>query len=96
MMPPALSLFLGSFAMVFLLVMQQHAVHHKRYWHAFINAFAIGGFNLLAIRLGASAGMIEAAAFLCGGALGTVASMWACEIHASSAKAGEGKASTSR
>lgn len=75
-MPPAISLFLGSFAMVFLIVMQQHAVHHKRYFSAFINAFAIGGLNLLAIRLGATAGMVEASAFICGGALGTVISMW--------------------
>ena len=77
--PPAISLFLGSFTMVFLLVMQQYAVHHKHYLQAFINAFALGGLNLLAIRLGASAGMVEAAAFVCGGALGTVASMRLCE-----------------
>jgi hypothetical protein len=81
-LPPLISLFLGAFAMVFLLVMQQHAVHRKRYFQAFINAFAIGGLNLLAIRLGASAGLGEAAAFLCGGALGTVISMWACEWFA--------------
>lgn len=65
--------------MVYLLVMQQHAVHSKRYLPAFINAFALGGLNLLAIRLGASAGLFEGSAFLFGGALGTVTSMWTCE-----------------
>lgn len=75
--PPAISLLLGSFAMVFLLVMQQYAVHHNLYFKAFINALAIGGLNLLAIRLGAAAGIVEGIAFIVGGALGTLISMWA-------------------
>ena len=81
-MPPAISLFLGAFVMVFLLVMQQHTVHRKRYLPAFINALAIGGLNLVAIRMGATASIVEAAAFLCGGALGTVVSMRMCEMLA--------------
>lgn len=75
-MPPAICLLLGSFAMVFLLVMQQHAVHYYFYSKAFLNALAIGALNLLAIRLGAAAGIVEGAAFIVGGALGTVMSMW--------------------
>lgn len=51
-LPPSIILFLGSFALVFLLVLQQHAVHHERYLQAFINALAIGSLNLLAIRMG--------------------------------------------
>lgn len=73
---PVISLLLGSFAMVFLLVIQQYAVHHNLYFKAFVNALAIGGLNLLAIRLGAVAGVIEGAAFIIGGALGTCTSMW--------------------
>jgi hypothetical protein len=78
--PPAISLLLGSFAMVFLLVMQQYAVHHNLYFKAFINALAIGALNLIAIRLGAAAGMVEGVAFIVGGALGTAISMWTISI----------------
>lgn len=79
MLSSTTSLFVGAFAMVFLLVLQQHAVHKKRYWRAFFNALGIGSLNLLAIRLGTSAETIECAGFLLGGALGTVTSMWFCE-----------------
>ena len=79
-LPPAISLLLGSFAMVFLLVMQQYAVHHNLYFKAFVNALAIGGLNLLAIRLGAAAGIVEGIAFIVGGALGTLISMWTISI----------------
>lgn len=78
-LPSSISLFLGSFALVFLLVLQQHAVHHQKYLQAFINALAIGSLNLLAIRLGATASGLDVFAFLCGGASGTVTSMWARE-----------------
>lgn len=77
---PAISLLLGSFAMVFLLVMQQYAVHHNLYFKAFVNALAIGGLNLLAIRLGAVAGVVDGAAFIIGGALGTCTSMWTINV----------------
>jgi len=72
----SITLFIGSFSLVFMLVMQQHAIHQEKYTQAFVNALIIGGLNLVAIRFGAAATGTEAMAFLCGGGAGTVFSMW--------------------
>jgi len=72
----AFLLFLSSLTIVFAIAFQQHNVHYRRYRLAAINAMVIDAMHLLLLKLGTTAGMMEMAAFLFGGPLGTLAAMW--------------------
>lgn len=69
-------LFFGSFFLVFALGFQQSNVQHSRYQAAFVNGLFIGIMNLLVLRIGPSAAIMEMIAFLIGGALGSAAAIW--------------------
>ena len=60
-------LFFGSFFLVFALGFQQSNVQHRRYQAAFVNGLFIGVMNLLVLRIGPSAAIMEMIAFLIGG-----------------------------
>lgn len=73
----ALILFASTFVLVFALGLQSLNVNGKHYAAAFFTSFAIGGSNMVLLKLGPDANWVEIAAYLFGGPLGIVASMWA-------------------
>jgi hypothetical protein len=73
----ALALFTSTFVLVFALGFQSQNVTFGHYRSAFFTSFAIGISNLVLFKLAPDATMLEAAAFISGGPLGIVASMWA-------------------
>lgn len=72
----ALVLFLSTFVLVFALGLQSLNVNGRHYVWAFFTSFAIGGSNMVLLKLGPDANWLEVAAFLSGGPLGIVTSMW--------------------
>lgn len=69
-------LFLSSFALVFLMGVQQLNVHSRRYLLSGVTSLLIGLTNLAALKLVPEAALLPALAFLAGGPLGIVTSMW--------------------
>ncbi|NVM87600.1 hypothetical protein FHT32_001239 [Variovorax sp. SG517] len=72
----ALWLFVGTFGLVFALGLQSQLVNNGHFVAAFLNSGAIGVCNLVLFKLAPDATGIEIAAYLAGGPLGIVASMW--------------------
>lgn len=70
-------LFASTFALVFALGLQSLNVNRGHYKAAFVTSFAIGASNLVLFKLAPEASGMEIAAYLAGGPLGIVASMWA-------------------
>lgn len=73
----ALALFASCFALVFFLGLQSLNVNRGHYAAAFFTSFGIGAGNLVLFKLAPDASGIEIAAYLAGGPLGIVSSMWA-------------------
>ena len=71
----ALLLFAGSFALVFLLTIQQHNVSAHRHIYAAVNSAAIGAVTIVNIRLGGQSDSYEICAFIAAQPLATVLSM---------------------
>jgi hypothetical protein len=72
----ALTLFAATFAVVFLLGLQQLLVHGRRYLPAFVNSVAIGTAQLALYKLVPhETSGLDLAAYLAGGPLGIVAAM---------------------
>lgn len=69
-------LFASTFALVFALGMQSLNVNGGHYKAAFFTSFLIGGSNLVLLKLGPDATGWEITAYLTGGPLGIVLSMW--------------------
>lgn len=72
-----LILFVSTFALVFALGLQSLNVNGGHYKAAFLTSFVIGGANMVLLKLGPNANALEIAAYLAGGPLGIVCSMWA-------------------
>lgn len=70
-----LILFASTFVLVFALGMQSLNVNGGHYIAAFLTSFAIGGANMVLLKLGPNAGTTEIIAFLAGGPFGIVSSM---------------------
>lgn len=73
----ALALFVSTFVLVFALGLQSLNVNGRHYVAAFFTSFAIGASNLVLFKLAPDAGAMEVAAFMIGGPLGIITSMWA-------------------
>jgi len=73
----ALLLLASTFVLVFFLGLQSLNVNRGHYFAAFITSFGIGAGQLILFKLAPDANGIEIAAYLTGGPLGIVASMWA-------------------
>lgn len=71
----ALTLFASSFALVFLLGVQQLNVQHGHRWAAFVTSFFIGISQLALYKLAPDAGPVEIAGYLAGGPLAIVGAM---------------------
>jgi hypothetical protein len=71
----ALTLFVSTFALVFALGFQSLNVNNHQYRAAFITSFAIGSMQLIMLKLGPDASILESIAFVAGGPFGIVASM---------------------
>lgn len=71
----ALTLFLSTFAVVFLLGVQQLNVQHGHQLAAFATSIAIGGANLALFKLAPEASGTEILAYLAGGPVGIVCAM---------------------
>lgn len=71
------ALFLSTLLLVFFLGLQSLNVNSGRYAAAFVTSFGIGAANLALFKLAPDAGGVEIAAYLSGGPVGIVASMWA-------------------
>ena len=71
------ALFLSTLLLVFFLGLQSLNVNSGRYTAAFFTSFGIGAANLALFKLAPDAGGVEIAAYLSGGPVGIVASMWA-------------------
>jgi len=71
------ALFLSTLLLVFFLGLQSLNVNSGRYVAAFVTSFGIGAANLALFKLAPDAGGVEVAAYLSGGPVGIVASMWA-------------------
>lgn len=69
-------LLISTFVLVFALGWQSQNVNGGHYWSAFFTSFVIGGMQMVLLKLGPDASLTEIAAFLAGGPLGIVASMW--------------------
>lgn len=74
----ALLLFLGSFALIFLLTMQQHNVALRKQFGAAVTSAAIGIVTIANVRLGAQADFLEMLVFVLAQPIATVLSMWVC------------------
>ena len=72
----ALILFVSTFVLVFALGLQSLNVNGGHYRAAFFTSFAIGGANMILLKLGPDASALEIAAFLGGGPFGIIISMW--------------------
>ena len=73
----ALALFASTYALVFFLGLQSLNVNTGRHVAAFFTSFGIGLSNLVLFKLAPEATGLEVAAYLAGGPLGIVSSMWA-------------------
>jgi hypothetical protein len=74
----ALLLFAAAFGVVFALGFQSRNVNTGQYKSAFLTSFIIGVSNLVVLKMVPDTNsMMELAAYMCGGPLGIVASMWA-------------------
>ncbi len=71
------ALFLSTLLLVFFLGLQSLNVNSGHYAAAFVTSFGIGAANLALFKLAPDAGGVEIAAYLSGGPVGIVASMWA-------------------
>lgn len=71
----ALALFASTFFLVFFLGLQSLNVNRGHYWAAFFTSFGIGLGQLVLLKLGPDASIIESAAYLAGGPFGIVSSM---------------------
>ena len=71
-----LSLFASSFLLVFFLGTQSLNVNNGHHVAAFLTSFGIGGANLALYKLAPDASGMEIVAYLAGGPLGIIASMW--------------------
>lgn len=71
----ALTLFASTFAVVFLLGVQQLNVQHGHQFAAFFTSIGIGVSQLALFKLAPDAGGIEIAAYLAGGPLAIVCAM---------------------
>ena len=71
-----LILFGSTFVVVFALGLQSLNVNGGHYIAAFLTSFAIGGANMVLLKLGPQASTSEIVAFLGGGPFGIVLSMW--------------------
>lgn len=71
-----LALFASTFCLVFFLGLQSLNVNSGRYAAAFFTSFAIGAGQLVLYKLAPDATGPELAAYLCGGPVGIVLSMW--------------------
>ncbi len=69
-------LFISTLALVFCLGLQSQMVNNGHFVGAFVNSLAIGAANLVLLKLAPDASGIEVAAYLAGGPIGIVASMW--------------------
>ena len=73
----AIALFASTYALVFFLGLQSLNVNSGRYVAAFFTSFGIGVSNLVLFKLAPDASGMEIAAYISGGPLGIVTSMWA-------------------
>lgn len=71
----ALTLFLSTFAVVFLLGVQQLNVQHGQQLAAFFTSIGIGLSQLALFKLAPDAGGVEIAAYLSGGPLAIICAM---------------------
>lgn len=69
-------LFVSTFALVFFLGLQSLNVNGGRMAAAFFTSFGIGVSNLVLYKLAPDAGGSEIVAYLTGGPLGIITSMW--------------------
>jgi len=72
-----LLLFVSTFTLVFLLGFQSLNVNGGHYWAAFLSSFGISLSQLVLYKLVPDATLSQVAAYMLGGPLGIVASMWA-------------------
>jgi hypothetical protein len=70
-------LFTSTYVLVFALGLQSLNVNGGYYRAAFITSFFIGVSQMLLLKLGPNANITEVAAYLAGGPLGIISSMWA-------------------
>lgn len=73
----SLWLFASSFALVFALGFQSQNVNRGHYKAAAITSFVIGGSQMVLFKLAPDADALQTAAYLLGGPIGIVSSMWA-------------------
>ena len=71
----AVALFASTFALVFLLGVQQLNVQHGHQAAAFVTSIAIGSSQLALYKMAPDAGGIEIAAYLAGGPLAIICAM---------------------
>lgn len=71
----AIALFASTFALVFLLGVQQLNVQHGHQAAAFVTSIAIGGSQLALYKMAPDAGGVEIAAYLSGGPLAIICAM---------------------
>ena len=72
-----LLIFASTFITVFALGFQSLNVNGGHYRAAFLNSFLIGAGNLAILKIVPDANAIQMAAYLAGGPLGIIVSMWA-------------------
>lgn len=72
----ALAIFASTFVLVFALGFQSLNVNNGHFRAAFLTSFAISGSNLVLFKTLPQADVLQIAAYLLGGPLGIVASMW--------------------
>jgi hypothetical protein len=72
----SLFLLLSTYFLVMALGLQSQFVNNGHYMGAFMNSFMIGAGNLVLFKLAPNASPIEMIAFLSGGPLGIISSMW--------------------
>lgn len=72
-----LLIFASTFITVFALGFQSLNVNGGHYRAAFLNSFLIGAGNLAILKIVPDANAIQMLAYLAGGPLGIIASMWA-------------------
>ena len=70
-------LFVSTYCLVFFLGLQSLNVNTGRHTAAFFTSFGIGVSNLVLFKLAPDASGPEIAAYLTGGPLGIISSMWA-------------------
>lgn len=87
----AIALFLSTFVLVFALGFQSQNVNGGHYKSAAITSFAIGAGQMVLYKLAPSADWLEITAYLCGGPLGIVFSMWAHRRYMAPRKLRNGK-----